>query len=388
MQRSERAVVIGGGIGGMATAAALVNAGVDAAVFEQSPELGEIGAGVGLQIRAMKALREMKLFEAVLDIGEQIQRLEIRSWNGRRLASIPVAEISRELGAPALVVHRAELLDVLARGLLDAGRVTLGARCVSVRDEGDTSTATFEDGSEQSGSLLVGADGVRSVVRRTVVGDTELREPGFLAWRAMPQFEHDAVAGGVAHIAIGRGRLFGLFPGSRGRTFWFGSGIPRRDGDLPRDQWKSEALKDYEGWFEPVETVIEATDVSQIYRNPLYDRKPLTSWGSGRITLVGDAAHPMLPTLGQGAGQAVEDAAALATQVGRVGDIGRLDRLREAIEAYEAERIPPTSGIVNESWSLGKTYHWNNPIACWVRDTGFRIVPNSVWRRRSASGRI
>jgi 2-polyprenyl-6-methoxyphenol hydroxylase-like FAD-dependent oxidoreductase len=209
-----------------------------------------------------------------------------------------------------------------------------------------------------------------------------------MAWRAMPEFEHEAVADGVAHIAIGHGRLFGLFPGSRGRTFWFGSGLPRHNGALPREEWKTAALGDYEGWYEPVEAVIEATDVAQIYRNPLLDRKPLDHWGSGRITLLGDAAHPMLPTLGQGAGQAVEDAVALAAKLRAAGSLRTSERISDALRAYEAERIPPTSAIVDESWSLGHTYHWRNPIACWVRDTGFRAVPDSLWRRRSASGMV
>jgi 2-polyprenyl-6-methoxyphenol hydroxylase-like FAD-dependent oxidoreductase len=380
--------VIGGGIAGTAAAKALANSGFEPVVYEQSPELGEIGAGVGLQVRAMRALRSMNLFDEIMEIGHPIERLEIRAWTGRVLATIPVAEIARELGAPAVVVHRAELLDVLSRVLIADGRVVLGARCVDCREENGEVIASFEDGSEESGAVLVGADGVRSVVRGHVVGETELRQPGYVAWRAMPHFQNETVSGGVAHIAVGRGRLFGLFPGSRGRTFWFGSGVPRRDGDLPRSEWKAEALKDYEGWYEPVEAVIEATDEEQFYRNPLYDRKPLERWGTGRITLVGDAAHPMLPTLGQGAGQAVEDGAALASKIEAAGDLGGSELVEQALRKYEAERIPPTAAIVNESWTLGRQYHWGHPVACWVRDLGFRVVPNSVWRRRSASGLV
>jgi 2-polyprenyl-6-methoxyphenol hydroxylase-like FAD-dependent oxidoreductase len=383
----SNAIVIGGGIGGMAAGAALVNAGLEAVVYEQASELREIGAGVGLQIRAVKALRAIGLFDEVLEIGHRLERLEIRAWTGRRLASIPVGDIGRELGADSLVVHRAELLDVLSRRLVEDGRVVLGARCVGCEQELGRATASFSDGREERGAVLIGADGVHSTIRTRVVGDTVLRQPGFSAWRAMPEYAHDAVADGVAHILIGRGRLFGLFPGSRGRTFWFGSGLPLDGGAAGRDRWKAEALREYDGWYEPVQAAIEATDATQIHRHPLLDRKPLERWGHGRITLLGDAAHPMLPTLGQGAGQAIEDGVALAARL-QAADLGSARRTSDALRAYEAQRIPPTAAMVDESWSLGMTYHWRSRVACWVRDAGFRGVPDRLWRRRSAAGMV
>lgn len=382
----KRAIVIGGGIGGMTAAAALLAAGLDPVVYERSPELREIGAGVGLQIRAMNALRAVGLFEEVLAIGRPLELLEIRSWTGRRLAAVPVGEIGRRLGAPSVVVHRAELLEVLARRLLADGRVTLGQRCVGLAQDDGQVTASFAGGHVDRGRLLIGADGVRSAVRRAVIRETELREPGLFAWRAMPEYEHPAVAAGVAQIAIGRGRLFGLFPGSGGRTFWFGSGRPR-DGSVAPEDFKREAAAEYDGWYDAVQAAIAATDPGAIHRHPLIDRPPLTRWGSGRVTLVGDAAHPMLPTLGQGAGQAVEDGVALAGRL-RTADLRSAGGVPAALRAYEAERMPRTKALVEESWSLGHTYHWRNPLACAIRDAAFRGVPDRLWRRRSASGLV
>lgn len=383
-----RVIVVGGGIGGIATAAALLAAGVDVTVYEQRDEVSEIGAGVGLQIRAMKALREMGLYEEMLEVALPLERLEIRAWNGRLLASVPVAEIGRELGAPGTIVQRSELLHILARRVFDAGAVVVGARCTGVRSDNGTATATFEDGREASGAVVVGADGIRSVVREYVVGETELRDPQLVAWRAMPQFEHEALEHAVAHISVGRGRLFGIFPGTRGRTFWFGTGptVP----EPPRDEWKSHALREYAGWYEPVEALIESTDSAELYRNPLLDRRPVESWVRGRVTLVGDAAHPMLPTLGQGAGQSIEDGAALAACLrDAIGSTGAgSEAVSEALRSYEARRVQTTAKIVKASRTLSGQYHMTNPALSALRNLGFRVTPDSIWRRRSAAGLV
>ncbi len=356
-----KALIIGGGIGGLSAAIALRRVGIDAEVFEQADALREIGAGLSVWTNAVKALRKLGAGDAVLAKGSVIERFEARDWRGKVLAETPLGELGRKLGAPNVIIHRAELLSSLAK-LIDDRIVQCGARCVRVEQNSASVTATFADGRKADGDLLIGADGLHSIIRATLLGESKPRYAGYTCWRGLAQFRHAEFPEGYSFETWGPGRRFSLHHCGEGRVFWYATknlpeGMPTGEAGH-----QAEVLASFKDWHAPIPQAIKATESSAILRNDIVDRKPVKHWSHGRITLLGDAAHPTTPNLGQGACQAIEDAVVLASCLRAGNDI------LAALRAYEDQRLTRTADITNQSWLIGKICQWENPVACWLRN--------------------
>jgi 2-polyprenyl-6-methoxyphenol hydroxylase-like FAD-dependent oxidoreductase len=377
-----RALIVGASFAGLAAAIGLRRVGIDAIVFEQADAVRGIDAGVVMQITAMKALRKLGLLDRLQScVGHPIDALQLQRPDGRLLATIPQSRLGRELGTPAHVVHRAELLDVLASAARPDA-IHLAATCVGFEQDPEGVTARFADGREVRGALLVGADGLHSVVRRTLLGDAPLRYSGYTAWRAMPRFASDDIKPGILQQASGGGAIFGIYP-ANGRVYWFaGKKVPAGGQDGPHGR-KRDLLDVFGQWHHPIPGLIQATPESAILRNDVYDRQPVARWGHGRVTLSGDAAHATTPTLGQGAGTAIEDAVVLAKELALVSSLRDGVEVHAALRAYERERIPRTTAIVNESWQLGRQIMQDHPVLSRIGELYLRLTPARVWRDRA-----
>jgi 2-polyprenyl-6-methoxyphenol hydroxylase-like FAD-dependent oxidoreductase len=381
-----RVLIIGGSFAGLAGAIGLRRVGIDAVVFEQAEDVPGIDAGVVMQITAVKALRKLGVLEHLRPfVGHPIDALQLQRPDGRLLATIPQSRLGRELGTPAYVVHRAELLDVLASAV---GRdsIHFGARCVGFEQDPEGATARFADGREVRGEVLIGADGIHSVVRRTLlgvgVGEQSLRYSGYTAWRAMPRFASDDIRPGILQQASSGGAIFGIYP-SDGRVYWFaGKKILAGGRDGPHGR-KRDVLDQFGHWHRPIPELVEATPESAILRNDVYDREPVARWGQGRVTLSGDAAHATTPTLGQGAGMSIEDAVVLAKELALVPSLRDGAEVDAALRAYERGRIPRTTAIVNESWQLSRQIMQDHPALSRLGELYLRLTPASVWRHRA-----
>ncbi len=367
-------LIVGAGIGGLTAANAFRHAGIPVRVFERGPELRDIGAGVGLQLVARKALDAIGLTPALAAIsGAMHEQLELRDRRGRVLAVIP---------QEAVTVHRKDLLAALGDRMVADGTVELDRRVAGFEQDEHGVTLRFDDGGEARGALLFGADGIHSTVRAQLLGDEPLRYSGFTVWRSIAEFSHPGVPDGLSQQAFGRGSLFGMFPSSNGRVYWFGSRTaPEGEGDHANGH-QAELIDLFDGWYDPIAELIAATPADEIDRRDIYDRPPSERWGTGRVTLLGDAAHAALPTLGQGAGQAIEDAAVLAHRVAaRCGDLRDASALDSALRDYEQRRMPRTKKVIDEAWSISRSYRWTNRLAVWGRDTALRLTPNAVFAR-------
>lgn len=383
VNHNNRAIIVGGNFAGLSAAIALNRVGIEVAVFERANVLRGIDAGVVLQITAMKALKKMGLLEQVSGItGHPIKAIELKSPNGKLLATIPQSHVGMDLGTPGFVVHRAELLDVLASEVEGMGIVHLNANCVGFEQDKEGIIVQFEDGREERGIALIGADGINSIVRKISLGNEPLRYSGYTAWRAMPSFTNVAIDPNILQQASGRELLFGIYPG-KNKVYWFAGKRTPADGKDDSVGRKRELLDLFKGWFAPIEALIEATDESSILRNDVYDRRPVDHWGTGRLTLTGDAAHPTTPTLGQGAGMAIEDAVVLAKELAMVQDLSDFASVENALRAYERNRMQRTAFIVNESWKLGKNMMVTNPLHYWVSGMFLRLTPDKVWHQRA-----
>jgi salicylate hydroxylase len=356
MAKTLKVGIIGGGIGGVATAAALAQRGIDYHLFERAAEFGEVGAGIQMTPNAVKVIKALGAWDALSKIGFLPEALVGRNWDtAEETFRMPLkADCPRLYGAEFFHVHRADLHHLLA-GLVDRSKVTFSTQCIGVTQTADKAVAHFADGSQFEADIIVGADGVRSTVRHTLFGDDAPQFTGHMCYRAVVPFESrpDFVAPEAS---------FWLGPHSHVVTYYVNGGkavnivAVHETENWVEESWNARStrealLNDFQGWHSNITQLFER--VTDVYRWGLFDRDPMDTWAQGRVTLLGDAAHPMLPFLSQGAAMAIEDAYVLAKALATLPD----DRYADALRQYEQERLPRTARVQLEARERGKTYH-------------------------------
>ena len=367
-------VVAGAGIGGLTLAIALRRRGARVRVFERANHLGAVGAGIGLPANGVKALQTLGLGESVTRAGMVVKRAAILDARGRPLgAEVDLTSVYQEIGASLVALHRARL-HALLLDALGSGVVTTGAHVVSFEQTADFVHVALMTGERVEAKLLVGADGLHSNVRAQVVGNDPPVYSGYTSWRGVTPANAVTVPARTTE-SWGRGERFGIVPIGFGEIYWFAvADAPpnRRDTDV-----RGELMARFGSWHEPVAAIIEATPPERIMRTDIYDRAPIERWHSGRVVLLGDAAHPMTPNLGQGAGQAIEDAVVLDECLAQATSI------EEALTHYEQRRVARANGIVRASRQFGAIAQWSNPIAAWLRDRVMSLTPPSAAVRQA-----
>ncbi len=367
------ALIIGAGIGGLAAALALRQAGIEVSVRERAATLESEGAGLTLWANAMAALDRLGVADRVAERGAPVTEGCIRTASGDVLTRFSAKGLRTWRGAVSVGILRGEL----RRALLDAlpsGTVCAGEECVEIAQDALGVEATFADASRARAALLLGADGLRSRVRSCLFGKAAPRYAGYTAWRGVVESPLEKLRPGETW---GCGLRFGQVALGDGWAYWFAvanlpEGMPESQSGRKRD-----VLERFTGWHEPIPALIAATAEDAILRNDIYDRPPLRRWGRGRVTLLGDAAHPMTPNLGHGACQAIEDAVVLGRCLRAVSD-----DLPAALERYAAERRRRTARITRQSRLLGWVAQWENRRACLLRDALVRGAPAWLMERQ------
>ncbi|MFE7194357.1 FAD-dependent monooxygenase [Kitasatospora sp. NPDC057541] len=349
-----RIAVIGAGIGGITAAIALSRAGCDVTVFEQADELQEVGAGLHLGSNGARILHRWGLGSQLDSVGVRAAALEVRHWqNGRILTQQTMGTTwEKRFGSPYYTIHRADLHRILAEQLGDA-RLHLGSRLTGLNEEDDSVRLHFADGDSAQADAVVGADGVNSVVRRAVAQSDAKAFSGNSAFRGLvPADSVPDLPAKTLLIWPGPEAKLLLCPVSGGSAWAFVAVVP--DSGRQPESWSAagsaeEVATALAGWNADVDSVLDA--ITEVGRWPLFDREPLSCWSNGRVTLLGDAAHPMLPHHGQGAGQAIEDAVALAYCLTRPERPRQRDLptggspLVDGLLRYEALRRPHTARV-------------------------------------------
>jgi FAD-dependent urate hydroxylase len=347
-------IIVGAGIGGLTTHLVCKRAGFDVEHYERQPQLGPAGAGIVLWPNGVKVLLTLGLGEQLGRIGHTLQRVVTRTNKGEPLTEMPVGELERKLGAPVYPVSRTDLQSVLVDAV-GPGALRLGARCIRVDQTPGSATAYFEDGRTATGDVVIGADGIHSVVRQAVVGLVEPRYTGMVNWVGLIangglQPEH------VGSEFLGEGKRCGLLPLAGDRVYFGFAGALDKGVAAPAGGRRGQLQQLFGGWPDPIPAVLERLDEADMKYLEIHDLPPLPRWSQGRLALLGDAAHATAPTLGQGGCQAMEDAIWLARCLGAT-TLGVADGLTR----YESKRRERAELIVARSRKKVEAMHAADP---------------------------
>jgi salicylate hydroxylase len=373
MQKSV--LVAGAGIGGLCAAVALARRGISVEVLEQTSVLAEVGAGVQMSPNAVKVLANLGLDKRVEAVAFEPDGGEMRHYkSGKTISYTPFKNAcERRYGAKYYHVHRADLHKVLYDAALELGvSVRLDTKIASYDQSGGTVRAVSTDGRSFQGDVLVGADGIHSAVRAQMLGPDEAEFTGQIAWRAVIPVENlpPNLIRPNATVWIGPGRHVVTYY-VRGGTLVNLAAFQDKD-HWPSESWRAkgdinEFRNAFKGWHTEVGTLVEAA--SDCFVWALYAREPLSTWSEGHVTLLGDACHPMLPYMSQGAAMAIEDSYVLADRLSRKGMT-----IAQALMDYERCRKPRTSMVQAGSRKNGKLFHMSGGLRSWGRLTALRIA--------------
>lgn len=367
-------LVVGAGIGGLTAALALARQGFEVEIFEQAPVMRELGAGLQLSPNASRILHELGLEMPLAEAAFKPEAVEVRHGrSGRLLSRAPLGrQAQQRWGAPYYHIHRGDLQQMLLAAVRghEHIRLHLNATCEAVDQDAETVSLGLAGGGRHAGSLLIGADGIHSRVRRQLFGKEQPRFTGHVAWRFLIPVEdlHEDLVPPVAGLWMGPGAHFVHYY-VRGGQFLNCVAVVEQQA-WQAESWTERGSKqtlqeDFAGWHPTIQALAAAADATQCYRWGLFDREPMPQWHQGRIGLLGDACHPTLPFLAQGAAMAIEDAAVLARILR-----GSRDAV-PALERFHGQRIERVTRVQQTSGRNGRIYHLRG-LPAWLRNLALR----------------
>lgn len=335
-----KAIVIGAGIGGLTTGIALKQAGYEVEIYDRTRELRPAGAGISLWSNGVKVLNQLGLGREIAAIGGEMNRMEYRSHRDEPLSEVDLQPLFSIVGQRPYPVSRSELQQMLLEAF-GAEQVKLGMKCIAVEQDDDSGTAIFEDGSRATGDLIVGADGIRSVVREHVLGEAiSTRYADYVNWNGLVPKSPELCEADNWVIYVGEGKRASMMPVGSDR-FYFFFGAPMVQGTTtPPESLRDELTQKFAGWPAAVQALIQTLDPTATNRLEISDIDPPANLVRGRIALLGDSGHATTPTLGQGGCQAMEDAAVLTRYL-----LTTTISVSDALQRYEQSRKARTAEL-------------------------------------------
>lgn len=362
----RKVLIAGAGIGGLTVAIALQRLGFEVEIYEKASKLLPIGWGLALAPNALLALRKIDLDKSVLEAGHKVCCVQMKTWQGKILKEVALGALEQRLGNSIITINRGCLHQILLAEFSES-RLHIGNKATSYFEYDTQVVLTLENGQEVEGDLLIGADGIHSIVRRQLFPYTQLHYSGYTAWRGLCDSSNFLKDGTYLSI-LGRGMCFGCTPLGDGTLCWYATYLTP-PGKAVVDHRSALLLKRYQNWCFPVCEIIASTPNSSIIQTDVYDADPLVTWSGQRVTLLGDAAHPMTPDMNQGAASTIEDAIILADS------LQLSSTLQEGLKLYESYRIKRTSNIVKQSRQSGQMEHITNPLLYSLRNAFYAWTP-------------
>ena len=368
--------ILGGGIAGLTAAIALKQKGICATVFEAVPEIKPLGAGLLLAANAVKGYERLSIAEKIVARGLALPTFSILNQRGRVITSADAAKIGQKYGLHNFAIHRAELHEVLLAEL-EPSQVQTGKRATGFEKLCDnTHEIHFADGSTHRTDCLIVAEGIHSAIRRQLLPNSEPRYAGYTCWRAVIEAPKDLAELSVASETWGVDGRFGIVPLTGDKIYWFACVNARQNDPVMRAVKVADLQRLFQKFHPAVRVILENTRDADLLWNDIIDFKPIKKFAFGNIVLIGDAAHATTPNMGQGACQAIEDAVILADELGKHSEPAA------AFSAFERRRLNRVHFVVNNSWRLGKIAQMSQPWLVGLRNTLFRLVPESMNERQ------
>jgi 2-polyprenyl-6-methoxyphenol hydroxylase-like FAD-dependent oxidoreductase len=388
-----RIAIIGGGIGGLTAALALRQFGFEPTIFEQAPELLEVGAAILMWPNAMRVLHRLGVATAVRQHGAVLEQAIWLNQDGKQLNRFQLPKSDE----PAIALHRADLQELLVEAL-PRESIHLGHVFDKFEQRQKDLVVHFTNGASTECDVLIGADGLHSRARFQLLNDGQPVDRGYIAWRGVTPHTPKSLPPASAIEIHGNGQRFGIGPLGSGKVGWWCSvnktadsvqaatiAGARRDVSSSSEDHAAtleRLLKLFDGWCEPVSELIQATPLASLVRNPVFDRPPVRKWGAGPMTLLGDAIHPMTPNLGQGGCLAIEDAAVLARCLTKYANNAENGNdpggAQAALRRFETLRYSRTATLARFSRMYGVVGQWERPSAVRVRRAVLSAVPKAL----------
>jgi 2-polyprenyl-6-methoxyphenol hydroxylase-like FAD-dependent oxidoreductase len=373
-----RVAIVGGGIGGLSVAIALRKLGLRPTVFEAAPEIKPLGAGLVLAANAIKSLDRIGIAEKVIPAGHQLDTFLVLDERGRPISTANPRALSDRYGLSNFAIHRAELHRILLQELGDTPLFT-NKKSTSVQQNERGATLYFQDGTRYEADVVLVADGIHSAIRQQLVPGSTPRYAGYTCWRAVVQNPGlDLKATTETWGALGR---IGIVPLKNDHIYWFLCVNAPQNDPAMMAMTAADLAERFSGYHAPIPQVLQAARNEQLLHHDIIDIAPIHRFAHGRVLLLGDAAHATTPNLGQGACQAIEDAAVLLDQWEKMQNASPEDVFR----AFEQRRLPRTHAIVNQSWRIGRMAQWTNSVAMQLRNTLLRAIPAAANERQMAA---
>lgn len=365
----ETVNIIGAGISGLTIALTLKQRGLNVNIFESSAEIKPVGAGIIIANNAMQVLKKMGIQDKIEKAGNKISYMKITDTQLNDISVVNLTAYEKKYGVHNIAIHRGELQKILATEV-GYDNINLSKR-LSIIEKTELFKLTFEDSSTIECKLVIGADGLKSVVRNQLFETSTLRNANQICWRGICEMELPQKYHNELNEAWGKGKRFGFVKISDTKIYWYA--LTNSKNVKPED---INLTKLFSEFHSDILQIIAATVKEQIIVNDIIDLKSIDKWQSEKVCLIGDAAHATTPNLGQGACQAIEDAYVL----GKLLDSGL--ELENTFKEYENLRRKKAHIIVNTSWTVGKMAHIENSFIIWVRNFVMKNLPKSANKKQ------
>ncbi|MDN3691087.1 FAD-dependent oxidoreductase [Chryseobacterium tructae] len=356
--------IIGGGIGGLTTALALQKNNLDITIYESAPEIKPVGAGIIMANNAMQVFDKLGIRHKIEKAGHKISTINITDPQLKTLSNVQLSKFEHKYGVYNIAIHRGDLQMILAEEI-GFENIELSKRLSKIEQENGYKL-TFEDGTITNADVVIGADGIKSVVRHQILNMGKTRSSQQKCWRGVDEFDWTAKYDHQAYEAWGKGKRFGFVRINDQKVYWYAV----VNENLVKNP---NTLTELFAEFNPeVPKMISETPKEKIFVSDIIDLEPIFQWQKDRVCLIGDAAHATTPNMGQGACQAIEDAYILGKLFGEGMNVD------EVFIQYEKLRMKKAHYIVNTSSTIGKVSHYENRLVIWLRNTLLKATPNSI----------
>ncbi len=370
-----KCAIIGAGIGGLTAAIALQQRGIEAKIYEAAPEIKPLGAGIVMATNAMLVFKRLGIAERIQRVGYPISEMFVADQDWKSIQKMEANYAVEKYGVGSYAYHRAELHQALLNEL-PAGAVVLNHKLISVQQDENKVSIKFENQPSEEVDLLVGADGIKSIVRESLFGISTYRYSGQTCWRSIVDMPIPSSIKRSSYELWGSkaGLRFGVVAVGKDKIYFYGTLKSNEGGTDNRDRLKQNLISTFAQFGTDVVSVLEKADLDKIIRTDIYDLKPIQHWYKDRVVLLGDAAHATTPNLGQGGCQAVEDAYVLAKA------LTESKNHFEAFQSYQSTRFAKANYVVKTSWQLGQI---TNAPSVLIKPRNFllRLTPPSMGRK-------